>query len=70
MNALCTPNEMLKKLQDESRFTELMVMQEEIKTYPFGAVWEEYCRQCGVAGDTGWLEEIKEYEAKVLSLRK
>ena len=44
-------------------------MQEEIKTYPFGAVWEEYCRQCGVAGDTGWLEEIKEYEAKVLSLR-
>ena len=68
--ALCTPNEMLKKLQDESRFTELMVMQEEIKTYPFGAVWEEYCRQCGVAGDTGWLEEIKEYEAKVLSLRK
>lgn len=70
LNALCTPNEMLKKLQDESRFTELMVMQEEIKTYPFGAVWEEYCRQCGVAGDTGWLEEIKEYEAKVLSLRK
>lgn len=70
LNALCTPNEMLKKLQDESRFTELMVMQEEIKTYPFGAVWEEYCRQCGVAGDTGWLDEIKEYEAKVLSLRK
>ena len=70
LNALCTPNEMLKKLQDESRFTELMVMQEEIKTYPFGAVWEEYCRQCGVPGATGWLEEIKEYEAKVLSLRK
>ena len=70
LNALCTPNEMLKKLQDESCFTELMVMQEEIKTYPFGAVWEEYCRQCGVAGDTGWLDEIKEYEASVLSLRK
>ena len=51
LNALLTPNEALKKLQDENRFTELMVMQDETKTMPFGDVWKEYCEQCGVPGD-------------------
>ena len=39
LNALLTPNETLKQLQDEGRMTELMVKQEEIKTLPFGDVW-------------------------------
>ena len=51
LNALCTPNEALKKLQDESRLTELMVRQDEMKTMPFGDVWAEYCAQCGVPAD-------------------
>lgn len=42
LNALLTPNETLKQLQDEGRMTELMVKQEEIKTLPFGDVWAEY----------------------------
>ena len=48
LNAMLLPNEMLKKLQDEGRMTELMVWQEELKTYPFGDVWEEYLRREGV----------------------
>ncbi|MBQ7309687.1 MAG: L-rhamnose isomerase, partial [Clostridia bacterium] len=67
--ALCTPNASLKKLQDESNFTELMVMQEEAKMLPFGAVWAEYCKRCGVAADTSWFEEIKKYEKEVLLAR-
>ena len=67
--AMCTPNEMLKKLQDENRMTELMVMQEEVKTYPFGDVWAEYCQRCGVAGDNSWLDEVKKYEEEVLLKR-
>ena len=31
----------MKKLQDESRFTELMVLQEDMKTAPFGDIWDE-----------------------------
>lgn len=38
LNALCTPNEKLRVLQEENRLTELMVLQEEIKTCPFGNV--------------------------------
>ncbi len=69
LNALCTPNRELRKLQDENRMTELMVMQEAVKTYPFGDVWEEYCRQCGVTADYSWFDAVKKYEDEVLSKR-
>ena len=69
LNALCLPNAKLKSLQDESRFTELMVLQEEMKLYPLGAVWEEYCIQCGVPVDGEWFAQITKYEEEVLSKR-
>ena len=67
--ALCIPNKELKKLQDENRLTELMVRQEEMKTMPFGEIWNEYCRQCGTPEDGTWFQEIKAYETEVLSKR-
>ena len=69
LSAMVTPNAMLKELQDEANFTKLMVMQEEMKTMPFGDVWAEYCRECGVAADTSWYDEIMKYEKEVLSAR-
>ena len=67
--AMCTPNEMLKELQDEANFTKLMVMQEEMKTLPFGDIWAKYCEECGVAADTAWFDDIMQYEKDVLSKR-
>ena len=67
--ALLQPNEELKALQDKDDWTTLMVLQEELKTAPFGAVWEEYCRQCGVPADGEWLPVVKQYEADMLSKR-
>ncbi len=67
--ALCTPFEMLKDLQDQAAFTELMVMQEEAKMLPFADVWNKYCEECGVAADSSWYQEIKDYEENVLSKR-
>ena len=70
LNALCTPNEELKKLLDENRMTELMMFQEDVKLAPFGDVWEEYCRQCGMAAEgRQWLEAIEKYEEEVLLKR-
>jgi L-rhamnose isomerase len=69
LSALCTPNEYLKGLQDNAEFTKLMVMQEEIKTLPFGEVWAEYLRRNGIADDASWFEEIEKYEKEVLSKR-
>lgn len=56
-------------MQEENRMTELMVWQEDIKTYPFGDVWEEYCRQCGVVADKSWFEAVRQYEEEVLLKR-
>ncbi len=69
LSALCTPHEKLTLLQNEARFTELMATQEEIKTLPFGDVWQEYCRVCGVDADMSWFEKIEKYEKEILSKR-
>ena len=58
----------LKDLQDKNDMTALMVMQEEMKTAPFGDVWEEYLKRENVP--SGYLGEIKEYERKILEERK
>ena len=67
LNALLTPFEQLKVLQNECNFTKLMVMQEELKTMDFGAVWEQYLFACGVQAN--YYDEIAEYEKNVLSKR-
>lgn len=67
--ALLLPNAKLKQMQDESQFTELMMLQEEIKTYPMGAVWDYFCESNGVPVREAWYEEVKKYEKEVLSKR-
>lgn len=67
--ALLQPYEQLKKLQDESRFSELMMRQEELKTYPMGAVWDYYCLKEGVPVREEWFDEVVKYEEEVLSKR-
>ncbi len=69
LNALLLPNAKLKEFQDSNRMNELMVWQEEFKTMPFGEVWEEYCKQCGVVAGPEWYDEVKTYEKEVLSKR-
>lgn len=66
--ALLQPNDTLKELQNTNQFTKLMNVQEEMKTFPFGDVWDYFCEVCGVPGGN-WIEEVEKYEAEVLSKR-
>ncbi len=68
--ALLTPNQMFKKWQDEGNFTKLMAYQEELKTYPFGDVWNYFCEKNGVPAGEKWFDEIEKYEKEVLADRK
>lgn len=68
--ALLLPNKQMKEMQDQNRFTELMMLQEEIKTYPFGAVWDYFCESQGVLVREEWFKEVQKYENDVLLLRK
>ena len=67
--ALLTPHADLKNLQDQGKFTQLLVQQEELKTLPFGEVWKEYCDSCGVPADGQWMKVVEDYENSVLRKR-
>ena len=67
--ALLQPVEELEALQDSGNFSKLMVMQEELKTMPFGEIWDEYCRVCGKPLDGQWYSQAEEYEKEVLRHR-
>lgn len=69
LTALLLPNAELKQLQDERRFTELMMKQEELKFFPVGDVWNEFCARNGMKGDASWFDEVAAYEKDVLSKR-
>lgn len=69
MCAMLSPNAKLKELQDTQQFTELMMMQEELKLYPVGDVWNYFCEINGVPEKTDWFKEVIAYEEKVLSKR-
>ena len=66
--AALQPHAQMKKLQDEAKFTDLLVLSEEIKTLPYGAVWEEYLRRQNTPGSE-WFGEVRKYEKEVLSKR-
>ncbi len=66
--ALLLPHARLQALQAEGNNTKLMMLQEELQTYPLGTIWEEYLRREQVKG-ADWYEAVKAYEDEVLSKR-
>ena len=69
LTALLMPHEKLRTLQQEERFTELMALQEALKTMPMGVIWEEYCARQGVPADDAWIDTVLTYEKEVLLKR-
>lgn len=69
LTAMLMPNAQLKALQDECRFTELMMLQEESKLLPVGDVWNEFCARNNTVGTAEWYNAVAEYEKTVLASR-
>ena len=67
--ALLEPTEMLSRAEKEGDYTSRLALLEEIKTLPFGAVWDDYCVKKGVPAGMAWINEAKSYESAVLSKR-
>jgi L-rhamnose isomerase len=67
--ALLEPISMLRRFEAEGDFTSRLSMLEEIKTLPFGAVWDWYCLTSGVPVGAAWMEQVQLYERNVLNLR-
>ncbi len=69
LKAMLEPTETLQHLEAEGDYTSRLALQEEVRTLPFGAVWDFYCQSCGVPVGEDWVAEVKRYERDVLSKR-
>lgn len=67
--ALLEPIDTLRKLEAEGDYTHRLALLEELKTLPFGAVWDHYLQSLNIPVGRDWLQEIKAYESDVLSKR-
>jgi len=69
LRAMLTPWKALKEAQDSLDHTKVLALQEELKTLPWGEVWDEYCEQQGCLSEAKWFEEVRKYEKEVLAKR-
>jgi L-rhamnose isomerase len=67
--ALLEPTAELRDAELAGDFTQRLALLESLKGMPFGAVWDYHCLQQGVPAGVAFMDEIRDYEAKVLSKR-
>ncbi len=68
--ALLEPTKILVELEEDEKYFERLATLEELKTMPFGAVWDYYCLKEDVPVGADYIAEIQQYERDVLSKRK
>lgn len=66
---LLEPSKTLFAAEEAGDYTSRLVLMEEYKTMPFGAVWDEFLTRAGLQIGAAWLDEVKQYEKDVLSKR-
>jgi L-rhamnose isomerase len=67
--ALIEPTPGLREREVLGDFTGRLALVDELKALPLGAVWDYYCAQQGVPVAPGWMDEVKDYEARVTTRR-
>lgn len=68
--ALLEPTTTLAEAEREFDFTTRLAMLEELKSYPWQAVWDYFCENNGYPVGLEWLDEVRDYENNVLINRK
>ena len=67
--ALLEPIKTLRALETSGDYTGRLALLEELKTLPFGAVWDYYCLTQDVPVGPAWLDVVRAYEREVLATR-
>lgn len=65
LRALLMPIDRLKKAEAELDFTTRLVMTEEIKDLPFGAIWAEFCNRNNVPEGLALVKSLDGYQASI-----
>ena len=68
--ALLEPGARLEEYESEGRYFERLAVQEELKSMPWGAVWDMFCLENDVPAGDGYIKDILDYESKVTSGRR
>lgn len=69
LRALLEPTAQLQELELAGDFTARLGMLEEVKAFPYGAVWDYYCLRQGVPVGPAWIDAVRQYETDVLAKR-
>ena len=67
--ALLEPTPKLVELESAGDYFGRLALLEELKTMPFGAVWDRLCLSGEVPAGEAWITEVSRYENEVLSKR-
>ncbi|MDR1135849.1 MAG: L-rhamnose isomerase [Clostridiales Family XIII bacterium] len=68
--ALLEPTDKMLAAEVAGDATLRLALTDELKSLPFGAVWNHYCDTENVPAGMDWLSEVRRYEKEVLSGRK
>lgn len=69
LKAMLEPSDKIKQFEAEGDLTSRLAIMEEMKSYPWTAVWDYFCLQKNVPVREEWLDEVKKYEQEVLLKR-
>lgn len=67
--ALLEPAGKLREFEISGDLTGRLALLEELRTLPFGAVWDEHCRRADVPIGPAWFDEVRAYDRKVRAQR-
>jgi L-rhamnose isomerase len=67
--ALLEPVDQMRSLEISGDYTTRLALIEELKSMPFGAVWNTYCLKQDVPVGMGFMGEVRNYEKRVLLKR-
>jgi len=68
--AMLEPTDKLRAMELKGDHTGRLALMEDMKSMPFGAVWDYYCEKQSVPVDGAWMSEVRAYEENVLSKRR
>jgi L-rhamnose isomerase len=69
LEAFLEPTPLLVEAEKNGKYHERLALMEELKTFPFSAVWNKLCLQSSVPIGTDWFGMVDTYEQSVLSKR-
>ncbi len=69
LRALLEPSAAIAQVEARGDTTARLACLEELKSLPWGAVWDHYCESRGVPVGLGWLDRVRAYERDIARRR-